>query len=358
MTAAELAQRLREMEQRFDELEKRMVSPQPRDDMQALLSEYGDLRPSVELWRDYCRALEMKEQAAELGREVQEGGDAPDAELRRMAQEEYEDWQQRAEQLWRDLKVKLRPGDDLAHRDAVLEVRAGTGGEEAALFGGALLRMYARYAVRKGWSWEPVRMSATEGGGCREATVLVGGGCYGLLRREGGVHRVQRVPATESQGRVHTSTCTVVTLPQVSEPDQVQIAPDDLRIDTFRASGAGGQHVNKTDSAVRLTHLPSGLVVECQEDRSQHRNRLHALAILQARLQDQTRQQQQDEQAQQRRDMVGSGSRAEKIRTYNFPQLRITDHRLGQSFHQLEEMLDGDLDPLLLALVAEEEQEE
>lgn len=335
------------MESRFAQIEQILVKPGPRADMQSLLSEYGDLRPTVELWRQYRHACDMYRQAAELHAETHE------EEIGQLAQEEQAQWQARSQQLWGELKRLLRPVDELVQRDAVLEVRAGTGGEEAALFAATLLRMYARYAAVKGWDWQPVRISETESGGCREATVLVGGGSYGMLRHEGGVHRVQRVPSTDSQGRVHTSTCTVAVLPQIQQSAEQPIDPEDLRIDTFRASGAGGQHVNKTDSAVRVTHLPSGLVVECQEGRSQHRNRTMALAILQARLQDQQRQEQQAQQDQQRRDMVGSGRRAEKIRTYNFPQLRITDHRLGRSFHRLTEMLDGDLDPLLTALSAQ-----
>lgn len=358
MKATQFSQRMMAMARRLKELERLMAEQEPGTDMRALSSEYGILRPPVELWRRYRQAVRSREGAAQWLREMERKRNSTDGEdVLQMIREEHNELRLLARDVLQKLQILLGSEDQWAECDVVLEVRAGAGGEEASLFAGSLLRMYARYAVLKGWSWQPVKLSETESGGCREAIVLVGGSCYHLLRHEAGVHRVQRVPATESQGRVHTSTCTVAVLPQMSQPGQLQIAPEDVRIDTFRASGAGGQHVNKTDSAVRATHLPTGMMVECQEDRSQHRNRTLALTILHARLLDQQRQEQQSEHRQQRRDMVGGGNRAEKIRTYNFPQLRVTDHRLGKSFHRLSEILDGDLDGMLQELAALREQE-
>ena len=353
MTEANIERQLPDMEERFraleTELTERLSDPEQASSkaVQQLLSEHGRLRQPVELWRQY---LKLGDELAEVQQMASADGDQDSEELRTMAAEEATQIQARREQVQAELQKCLAPaGKPIADRDAVLEIRAGTGGEEATIFAADLLRMYARYAARQSWGWEPVRLSQSEAGGCREATVLVGGGCYGQLAGEAGVHRVQRVPKTESQGRVHTSTCTVAVLPQVHSDEEISLPPEDLRIDTYRASGAGGQHVNKTDSAVRVTHLPTGISVECQQDRSQGRNRTTALQILSARLLEARQQEQQREQEQQRREMIGGAKRAEKIRTYNFPQQRITDHRLKKSFYSFNEILDGDLGELLAA---------
>ncbi|HCN71252.1 MAG TPA: peptide chain release factor 1, partial [Pusillimonas sp.] len=264
----------------------------------------------------------------------------------------------RIEVLEDELQVLLLPRDPNDGRSVFLEIRAGTGGDESALFTGDLLRMYSRYAETKGWRVELMSESPSEVGGYKEVIARIDGdGVYGRLKFESGAHRVQRVPATETQGRIHTSACTVAILPEADELSDIVINPADLRVDTFRASGAGGQHVNKTDSAIRLTHLPTGLVVECQDDRSQHRNREKAMQVLAARLKDKQVQEQQSKEAAQRKSLVGSGDRSERIRTYNYPQGRVTDHRINLTLHKLPTMMQGDLDELTDALMAEQRAE-
>ncbi len=246
------------------------------------------------------------------------------------------------------------PSDPYDEANIFLEIRAGTGGDEAALFAGDLYRMYTLYAESRGWQVEPLSQSPGEHGGYREIIArVIGRGAYSRLKFESGAHRVQRVPVTESQGRIHTSACTVAVLPEADAIEEVEINPADLKIDTYRASGAGGQHVNKTDSAIRITHLPSGIVIECQDERSQHKNRARAMSLLRARLLDDARRSQEDEQAQQRRLLVGSGDRSERIRTYNFPQGRVTDHRINLTLYKLDEILAGDLDLVITPLISE-----
>lgn len=277
-----------------------------------------------------------------------------DLEIREMAEEEISQAQARLEALEAELQVLLLPPDPNDGRNLYLEIRAGTGGDEAALFAGDLLRMYARYAERHGWRLEEISASEGEQGGYKEVITRISGeGAWSRLKFESGAHRVQRVPETESQGRIHTSACTVAVLPEPDAVEDITINPAELRVDTFRASGAGGQHVNKTDSAIRITHLPTGVVVECQSERSQHKNRAQALALLQARLKNAQQAEQSAQQTEQRRQLVGSGDRSERIRTYNFPQGRITDHRINLTLYRLEEILQGDLDQLVEPLRTE-----
>jgi len=277
-----------------------------------------------------------------------------DPDLRELAEVEIVELQARREALDRELNVLLLPKDQRDDANIFLEVRAGTGGDEAAIFAGDLFRMYARYAENRGWRTEILSSNPGEHGGYKEIIARVEGtGVFARLKFESGAHRVQRVPATEAQGRIHTSAATVAILPEMDEIDDIELNPADLKTDTFRASGAGGQHVNKTDSALRITHLPTGIVVECQDERSQHKNRARALSLLRARLLDEQRAKQTAAQADSRRLQVGSGDRSEKIRTYNFPQNRVTDHRIGLTLHRLPEILNGDMDALLDPLAQE-----
>jgi peptide chain release factor 1 len=279
---------------------------------------------------------------------------ASDPSMKAFADEERAAAKGRMEVLERELQAALLPKDANDVRNVFLEVRAGTGGDESALFAGDLIRMYARYAERKGWKVEVVSSSPSELGGYREVIARIAGeGAYAKLKFESGGHRVQRVPETEAQGRIHTSACTVAVLPEADPIADIQISPADLRIDTFRASGAGGQHINKTDSAVRITHLPSGLVVECQDDRSQHRNRAQAMAVLASRLLDRQRSERQAREAAARKSLIGSGDRSERIRTYNFPQSRVTDHRINLTLYRIDAIMDGDLDEIVSALLNE-----
>ncbi|MCU0840883.1 MAG: peptide chain release factor 1 [Thiobacillaceae bacterium] len=282
-----------------------------------------------------------------------------DPEMRELAQEEKQAAQARIEALERELQVLLLPADPNDARNVFLEIRAGTGGSESALFAGDLYRMYARYAERQGWRVEVLSESAGEVGGYKEIICkLSGQGAYSALKFESGGHRVQRVPETEAQGRIHTSACTVAVMPEADELGEVDINPADLRIDTFRASGAGGQHINKTDSAVRVTHLPTGIVVECQDDRSQHRNKAQALAVLAARIQDRQLREAQAREAGMRKSLIGTGDRSDRIRTYNFPQGRVTDHRINLTLYKIDAILDGDLAELIGALTAEHQAEQ
>lgn len=312
-----------------------------------LSREYARLEPLVRDYRAWTKA----------GRELAAAKDMAadkDPELRAMAEEEHDSVLARLEKLEQALKAHLVPHDPLDEANIFLEIRAGTGGDEAAIFAGDLFRMYSRYAEQVGWTIEILSASEGEHGGYREVISRVSGQrVYSRLKFESGTHRVQRVPETESQGRIHTSACTVAVLPEPEEMEAIEINPADLRVDTYRASGAGGQHINKTDSAVRLTHLPTGMVVECQDERSQHKNRARAMALLSARLVDAERSRRADAQAQNRRLQVGSGDRSERIRTYNFPQGRITDHRINLTLYRLEDIIAGDLDALLGPLANE-----
>lgn len=316
-----------------------------------LSREYAQLEPVIASYRSY-RAAEADIESAEamLGDE--------DPELREMVREEITQARGRRDDLENKLQILLLPRDPNDDSNIFLEIRAGTGGAEAALFAGDLMRMYLRYAEAHHWRVETISQSAGEQGGYKEVILrLVGEHIYSRLKFESGAHRVQRVPETESQGRIHTSACTVAILPEVATIDAVDINPADLRIDTYRASGAGGQHVNKTDSAVRITHLPTGIVIECQDERSQHKNRARAMSLLQARMLDAEREQQVSEQAQTRKRLVGSGDRSERIRTYNFPQGRLTDHRINLTLYKLDEILAGSLDQVIDPLLQEHQAE-
>ncbi len=282
-----------------------------------------------------------------------------DPEMKSFGQEELAAAQARTVALELELQKMMLPRDPNDERNIFLEIRAGTGGDESALFAGDLLRMYSRYAERQRWQVEMVSESPSELGGYKEVIVrIVGQGAYSRLKFESGGHRVQRVPATEAQGRIHTSACTVAVMPEADEIEDVNINPADLRIDTFRASGAGGQHINKTDSAVRITHLPTGIVVECQDDRSQHKNKAQAMKVLATRIKDVQLREQQAKEAATRKSLVGSGDRSERIRTYNFPQGRMTDHRINLTLYKLEAIMEGDLDELTTALMAEHQAEQ
>ncbi|MBR0051684.1 MAG: peptide chain release factor 1, partial [Firmicutes bacterium] len=280
-----------------------------------------------------------------------------DDEMRDMAKEELAELKEKSEKLTEELKIALLPKDPNDDKNVILEVRAGTGGEEAALFGADLLRMYTRYAERRGWKTEVMDMNDTGIGGIKEAVVMIKGkGAYSRLKYESGVHRVQRVPETESSGRIHTSAATIAIMPEVDEVE-VEIDPNDVRVDVYRSSGHGGQCVNTTDSAVRLTHIPTGLVVTCQDEKSQLKNKEKAFGVLRARLYDMMQQQQNKEQADARKSQIGSGDRSERIRTYNFPQGRVTDHRIGMTIYKLDSFLDGDIDEIVDALITSDQAE-
>ena len=350
-----LIQKLRNMAERREEIERELASPEvaaDQDRFRRLSQEYAQLGPLVESFRDYqSTVIEIEDLDQMLG-------DA-DPEVRSMAQTEVEQAEARKARLEQTLRGFLVPRDPLDGSNVFLEIRAGTGGDEAAIFAGDLFRMYSRYAETRGWQVEVLSESEGEHGGFKEViSRIVGFGAYSQLKFESGAHRVQRVPETEAQGRIHTSAATVAVLPEIAETDAIQINPADLRIDTYRSSGAGGQHVNKTESAIRITHLPSGVVVECQEERSQHKNRAKAMALLASRLLDAERNRQQSDMAATRKKLVGSGDRSERIRTYNFPQGRVTDHRINLTLYQLERVIQGDLDAVIQPLLAESQAEQ
>ena len=345
--------RLERMDERFGEIQALLAEPETQSNnnrFRDLSREYAQLEPLVACFRDYLgHEAEIAAAQEMLG----------DPEMAALAREEVREAADRRDALEPALHRLLVPADPNDQRNCFLEVRAGTGGAEAALFAGDLLRMYLRYAESRGWRTETIGESAGEMGGYKEVVVRVSGtGVYSRLKFEPGAHRVQRVPETESQGRVHTSACTVAVLPEVESVDSIDINPSDLRIDTYRASGAGGQHINKTDSAVRIVHLPSGLVVECQEERSQHKNRARAMSLLQARLLAQAQATQSAAESQSRKLQVGSGDRSERIRTYNFPQNRLTDHRINLTLYKLDEVMEGALDQIVEPLLAEYQAEQ
>ena len=332
---------------RFDELAVLLANGEvvaDRAQFTALSKEYAELEP---VSRKFQRFRQLEKDLRESTALAEE----EDAELRELAAEEVADLTRALAEEEAALRRLLLPQDPNDAANVFLEIRAGTGGDEAAIFAGDLFRMYDKYAEGQGWDVEVLSHRPGEHGGYKEIVARVEGReVYSHLKFESGAHRVQRVPQTESQGRIHTSACTVAVLPEIAAIHQVAVNKNDLRIDTFRSSGAGGQHVNKTDSAVRLTHLPSGIVVECQDERSQHKNKARAMALLQARLLDESRRRQQDERAESRRNLVGSGDRSERIRTYNFPQGRVTDHRINLTLHQLEGVLEGQLNDIVQAL--------
>ena len=319
------------------------------DNFRKMTREHAELGPLVALYHDYVQAGDDIRTAQEL---------LSDPDMKAFAQEEIDGAKARMEALELDLQKMLLPRDPNDERNIFLEIRAGTGGDESALFAGDLLRMYTRYAERQRWQVEIVSSSESELGGYKEVIArIVGFGAYSRLKFESGGHRVQRVPATETQGRIHTSACTVAVMPEADEVEDVDINPADIRIDTYRASGAGGQHINKTDSAVRITHLPTGIVVECQDDRSQHKNKAQAMKVLAARIKDVQLREQQSREAATRKSLIGSGDRSERIRTYNFPQGRMTDHRINLTLYKLDFIMDGDLDELTNALITEHQAE-
>jgi peptide chain release factor 1 len=347
-----LQTKLEQLAFRLDEISGLLADERATADLaqyRKLNQEHAELTPVVAHYRTWQRAQADLETAEGL---------LADPEMREFAQEEVEAAKARIAELDRQLQFLLLPRDPNDERNLFLEIRAGTGGNESALFAGDLLRMYSRYAERQRWKVEIVSESEGEVGGYKEVICrVVGQGAYSKLKFESGGHRVQRVPETETQGRIHTSACTVAVMPEADEAGEIDINPADLRIDTYRASGAGGQHINKTDSAVRITHLPSGLVVECQDDRSQHRNKAQALAVLAARLKDMQDRAAHAKEASTRKSLIGTGDRSDRIRTYNFPQGRITDHRINLTLYKLGQVMEGDLDELIAALTAEHQAE-
>lgn len=342
--------KLRIVSQRHEELKGLLADPDVTNDLNRyrdLSKEYAQLEPLVMMYSSYLACLQQLEDANLMLEEE-------DAEIQAMAKDEIKDINERIEKLEAELVIILLPKDPLDENNIFLEIRAGTGGDEAAIFAGDLCRMYMRYAETQRWKIEVISESDGEHGGYKEVIMrVIGQGAYSRFKFESGVHRVQRVPATEAQGRIHTSTCTVAVLPELEEIDSIEISPADIRIDTFRASGAGGQHVQKTDSAIRITHIPTGTVVECQDERSQHKNRSRAMSLLKSRILAAEREKQHKQQADQRRSLVGTGDRSERIRTYNFPQGRLTDHRINLTLYQLPQIMEGDLDPVIEALSQE-----
>jgi len=348
-----LAAKLGHLSERLEELTHLLGSESVAQDMDSyrrLTREHAEITPVVELYEAYRRCLQDNEDAQEM---------LADPEMRDFAEAEIQQNREKLEQLEVELQKLLLPKDPSDERNIFLEIRAGTGGSESALFAGDLFRMYSRYAERQGWQVEIVSESPGEVGGYKEIiSKIIGQGAYSKLKFESGGHRVQRVPDTETQGRIHTSACTVAVMPEADELASVVLNPADLRIDTFRASGAGGQHINKTDSAVRITHLPTGTVVECQDDRSQHKNKAQAMSVLAARIMDQQVRERHAKEAATRKSLVGSGDRSERIRTYNFPQGRITDHRINLTLYKIEAIMEGEMDDLVNALMAEHQAEQ
>lgn len=338
---------------RLEEIDAMLAAPDAADDMnrfRALSQERAEIEPVTVKMKAYEKAENDIAAAEEMTKE--------DPSFADFAQDEIKAGKATLEQLEKDLEILLLPKDPNDQRNIFLEIRAGTGGDESALFAGDLLRMYMRYAERRGWQVEIVSKNESDLGGYKEVICrVIGEGAYSQLKFESGGHRVQRVPATEAQGRIHTSACTVAVLPELDEVQQVEINPADLRIDVYRASGAGGQHVQKTDSAVRITHLPTGLVVECQDERSQRQNKDRAMAVLASRLYAAEVAKQEAQQASERKSLVGSGDRSERIRTYNYPQGRVTDHRINLTLYKLDAIMDGDLSDIITALTAEHQAE-
>ncbi|TAK76483.1 MAG: peptide chain release factor 1 [Aquabacterium sp.] len=347
-----LRHRLDRLAIRLPELDAALADPAVAADInrfRELSREHAEVSGLLDLYRRY----RQREQDAAAAREMLDGAES-DAGMLAMAKDEIAEAETDLAALDQELQLALLPKDPDDARPAFLEIRAGTGGDESALFAADLARMYTRYAERQGWRTEILSSSESDLGGYKEVVLRMEGGegAYGRLKFESGGHRVQRVPATEAQGRIHTSACTVAVLPEPDEAQEIQINPADLRIDTYRASGAGGQHINKTDSAVRVTHIPTGIVAECQDDRSQHRNKAKALAVLAARIRDKERAEREAKEAATRRSLVGTGDRSDRIRTYNFPQGRLTDHRINLTLYKLAMVMEGDLDDVVAALAA------
>jgi len=348
-----IAAKLEQLRRRLAELDGLLASEAATRDMDSfrrLSREHAELAPIVDLYNRYRQAERDIAGAKEM---------LADAEMRALAESEIEEGNARLAELEAELQKLLLPRDPNDERNIFLEIRAGTGGEESALFAGDLFRMYSRYAERKRWTVEIISESPSDLGGYKEVIArVIGRGAYSKLKFESGGHRVQRVPETETQGRIHTSAATVAVMPEVDEVSEVDLNPADLKIDTFRASGAGGQHVNKTESAIRITHLPTGIVVECQDARSQHKNKERAMSVLAARIRDKQMREQAAKTAATRKSLIGSGDRSERIRTYNFPQGRVTDHRVNLTLYKIQAIMDGDLDELTGALAAEHQAEQ
>jgi peptide chain release factor 1 len=348
-----IAARLAQLSTRLEEINRLLAAENATADLdhyRKLAREHAEIAPVVELYQRYARGEADINAAQEM---------SGDPAMREFAESEIKQTRERLAAIEQELQRRLLPKDPNDERNIFLEVRAGTGGDESALFAAELFRMYGRYAERNRWQVEVISQSPSDLGGYKEVIAKISGqGAYSRLKFESGAHRVQRVPVTETQGRIHTSACTVAVMPEADEIADVVLNPAELRVDTFRASGAGGQHVNKTDSAVRVTHLPSGIVVECQDDRSQHKNRARALAVLAARIKDKQIRERQAKLAATRKLLVGSGDRSERIRTYNFPQGRVTDHRINLTLYKIDRIMDGELDELLSALAAEHQAEQ
>ena len=338
---------------RLDELDRMLSSGEATRDMdryRKLTREHAELGPVVALYQNWRQSEADRLAALEM---------VGDPEMKELAEAELKTIRERLAALENELQARLLPKDANDERNVFLEIRAGTGGDESALFAGSLFRMYTRFAERRRWQVEVVSASESEIGGYKEVIArIVGNDVYARLKFESGTHRVQRVPETEAQGRIHTSACTVAVMPEADELEDVHINPSEIRVDTFRASGAGGQHINKTDSAVRITHLPTGIVVECQDGRSQHKNKAQAMSVLVARIRDAQRREQNAKIASERKSLVGSGDRSERIRTYNFPQGRVTDHRINLTLYKIDAIMDGDLDELIAALSTEHQAEQ
>jgi len=347
--------KLREIEEKYSEIERRMTLPEVYSDVAVyskLAKDQKELTPFVEAYRRYRKFADTADEAKKL---LDAGSDDP--EFKDLLREELEDAKQQMEKIEEELKILLLPTDPNDSKNVIVEIRGGAGGEEAALFAYSLYRMYSMYAESKRWKTEIANINETEIGGIKEVSfVIEGEGAYSRLKFESGVHRVQRVPDTEASGRIHTSTVTVAVLPEMDE-DDFEINPTDLQIDTYRSSGAGGQHVNKTESAIRITHLPTGVVVECQDERSQHKNKERAMKILTSRLYEADQQKKNAAVAAERKSQVGTGDRSERIRTYNFPQGRVTDHRIGLTLYKIEQVMNGDLDEIIDALVTADQAE-
>ena len=344
--------KLQSLSERLEEVTALLSTPEATADInrfRQLNQEHAELTPVVEAYRQYRQAESDLADAEDM---------LADPEMKDFAAEEIEAAKAKIETLDTELQKLLLPKDEDDGKNIFLEIRAGTGGDEAALFAADLLRMYTRYAERNRWQVEIVSANESDLGGYKEVIARIAGiGAYGRLKFESGGHRVQRVPATESQGRIHTSACTVAVMPEADELEEIQLTPAELRIDTFRASGAGGQHINKTDSAIRITHLPTGMVVECQDGRSQHANKAQAMKVLAARLNDKQKREAQAKEAAERKSLIGSGDRSERIRTYNYPQGRVTDHRINLTLHKLDFVMDGDMEEITNALIAEHQAE-
>jgi len=349
-----IQERLDRLIDRAEELNGLLSQPDVinnQNEFRKLSQEYAEVSPVVSKYEQYRKAVGELENINSMLKDS-------DAEMRAMAQEELPGAEQKLADTENELQTLLLPRDPNDQRNVFLEIRAGTGGDEASLFAADLFAMYSRYAEQQGWKVEVISSSQSDVGGYKEIISRISGtGVYSKLKFESGAHRVQRVPTTETQGRIHTSACTVAVMPEAEEVDHIDLNPNDLRIDTFRASGAGGQHVNKTDSAIRITHLPTGIVVECQDERSQHKNKARAMSLLQARLLDAEQSKQQAEQAATRKQLVGSGDRSERIRTYNFPQGRVTDHRINLTLYKLDQVMAGDMAEIIDSLISEDQAE-